>query len=392
VIGPPQVAITANANPKLNREAQAAAECRGFGRVLCGYRRGFYGIQLLNKDLSGGPFPGRDFCLATPAPCDDHAKDSGPTADIWHIPRWQREAPRYIGPRDAKRGALMAENMVQDELEVIDWLQKTTGLEFDDESFIESARIEWQFHKLAGQAFCLNQNIPAPLDMKSLYSFYTLGGLVKSAWKETEDFWRSLRDELQWRVDNHIAAVPTERFRFIEHEPPPWHYLRYLRYLETYGAVGLGSLYCFAVGGPYEIKADGTWTPKKNPLDLNMPLRNREDVIRARVAFSQNPGLTSPGNTNAFPGRYGIIKTAAAEVANFAKSFHADGAILPLHLTGVGCVWGMKEIALKVHEAGVDVMHYETSQPGDANNLDENQLLDRIDAWMESHGLERLED
>jgi benzoyl-CoA reductase subunit B len=391
VIGPPQVAITAAANSKLNREAQAAAECRGFGRVLCGYRRGFYGVQLLDKDLSGGKFPGRDFCFAAPAPCDDHAKDIGPTADFFHIPRWQREAPRYIGPLDRKRQARMCEHIVAHTMEAIEWVEKTTGQEFDEEAFIETAKIEFKFHTLAGQALCLNQNIPAPLDMKSLYSFYTLGFLVRSGWKETEEFWKALRDELQWRVDNHIAAVPNERFRFIEHEPPPWHYLQYLRYLETYGAVGLGSLYCFGIGGPYEVQADGGWVPKKNPIDLGWPLKTVEDVIRAEVKFSQNAGPPDAANTDAFPGRYGIAKTAVSEVVSLAKAFHADGAILPLHLDGVGCVWAMREISLGVEEQGLSVLRYECSQPGDRRDLDENRMLDEIDVWMESHGLERME-
>jgi benzoyl-CoA reductase subunit B len=382
VIGPPQVAITQAANSKFNRETQAAAESRGFGRNLCGYRRGFYGCQLLDVDLSGGQFPGRDFCLATPASCDEHAKDSGPTADFFHIPRWQREQPRYIGPQDEKRDELMVEPVVMNMMEAIEWLEKVTGEEFDDEAFIETSKSEMRLHTLAGEALCLNQNIPAPLDMKSLYAFYTLGGLVRSAQQETEAFWRELRDELKWRVDNHIAAVPTERFRFIEHEPPPWHYLKYLRYLETYGAVGLGSTYTFSVGGPYEVKEDGTWAPKKSPLELGWPMNTREEVVRARTIFFRNAGTC----------RHADCRRDTEEIVSMAKAFHANGAILPLHLTGIGCVFGMREIALGVEEVGVSVLHYECSQPGDRRDLDENRMLDQIDVWMESHGLQRLEE
>ena len=167
--------------------------------------------------------------------------------------------------------------------------------------------------------------------------------------------------------------------------------MKYLRYLETYGAVGLGSLYTILVGGPYEVRTDGSWAPKKNPLDMGMPLNTREDVIRARVSFSQNPGPINPVNVDSLPGRNGDTRTAAWEVTSLAKAFKANGAILPLHLTGVGCVWAMKEIALSLEEEGVSVLHYECSQPGDANNLDENGMLNQIDTWMQSQELERLE-
>jgi benzoyl-CoA reductase subunit B len=381
VVGPPQVAITQAANSKFNREATVAAECRGFGRNLCGYRRGFYGVQLLDRDLSGGPFPGRDFCYATPASCDEHAKDVGPTADYFHIPRWQREMPRYIGPIDSRRDEMMVEPVVQHTLESIEWVKKVTGQEFDEEAFVETAKTEWEIHKYAGEALALNQNIPAPLDMKSLYAFYTLGGLVRSSHKDTAAFWKELRDELQWRVDNHIAAVPNERFRFIEHEPPPWHYLKYLRYLETYGAVGLGSNYTFLVGAPWEIREDGSWAPKQNPLDMGLPLDTAEDVIRAR-AKARTAGTVAHMD----------CRKDAKTVTSLAKAFHADGAILPLHLAGVGCVYAMRDIALSLNEAGISVFHYECSQPGDRRDLDENRMLDQIDVWMESHGLERLEE
>lgn len=43
-------------------------------------------------------------------------------------------------------------------------------------------------------------------------------------------------------------------------------------------------------------------------------------------------------------------------------------------------------------EAGLSVMHYEGSQPGDRTDLDEKRFLDQLDAWMESLGFRKLED
>jgi benzoyl-CoA reductase subunit B len=84
--------------------------------------------------------------------------------------------------------------------------------------------------------------IPTPLSVKDLYSVYTIGGLTKIDPQKTVDFWKMVRDEVKWRADNRIAAVGNERFRWIEAHPPSWHFLKYYRYMEQYGAVCLGSV------------------------------------------------------------------------------------------------------------------------------------------------------
>ena len=42
--------------------------------------------------------------------------------------------------------------------------------------------------------------------------------------------------------------------------------------------------------------------------------------------------------------------------------------------------------------SGQSVLHYECSQLGDRRDLDENRMLEQINVWMQSQGLERLEE
>ena len=51
-----------------------------------------------------------------------------------------------------------------------------------------------------------------------------------------------------------------------------------------------------------------------------------------------------------------------------------------------------KATAMKLLEVGIPVMHYETSQPGNRTDFDENRLLDQIDVFMETQGLRKLVD
>ena len=83
-------------------------------------------------------------------------------------------------------------------------------------------------------------------------------------------------------MQNNIAAVGNERYRWMETHPPPWHFLKYYRYMEKYGAVCIGSQYSHSGGGAsYGWQEDGTWGQAKTPLELGLPVNTREDAIRA---------------------------------------------------------------------------------------------------------------
>ncbi|MBI4296086.1 MAG: 2-hydroxyacyl-CoA dehydratase [Chloroflexi bacterium] len=375
----PLGAMIANASNKFSRECLAEAECRGFGRDVCGYHREIFGSMFLDRDIQGGHFPRRDISIPTPAPCDQHSKRGQPVADYFGIPRFQGEAPVYMGNFDPDRDRMMLEHRVAEVLEQIEWLEKVTGRRFDDEVFAEGVKSNMRLKSLAGDVYCLNQNTPAPLDQKSLYSFFTLGGLVKGDQNATEELWRELRDETRWRVEKKIAAVATERYRWVEDMPPPWYFLKYYRYMEKYGAVCIGSPYTHMIGAPYEWR-DGEYVSARTPLDLNWSMNTREELVRAHaVTFIR-------------PGHYTDIAGANQNLLDMARAYHCEGAIMPLWHSGVGCVYGHSENGQALAEDGVRVMYYEGCQPGDRTDFDENRMLDQLDHWMESQGLKKLED
>jgi hypothetical protein len=68
----------------------------------------------------------------------------------------------------------------------------------------------------------------------------------------------------------------------------------------------------------------------------------------------------------------------------------ADGALLPVWRHGQGCTMMRKEHGMYLKEAGLSVMHYEGSQPGERTDLDEKRLLDQLDAWMQSLGFRQF--
>jgi len=168
----PLGAIMQARNSKFARECRAATECHGFGREVCGYHRNVFGSMYLNRELLGGEFPKRDLSIPTPAACDQHSLRGKPVADYFGIPRFQGEAPVYIGVPDPDRDEAMREHRVGELLDEIEWLEGYTGRVFDDEIFAKEVESHMRLKKYAGEVCCFFQHIPSPLDEKTFDSFY----------------------------------------------------------------------------------------------------------------------------------------------------------------------------------------------------------------------------
>ena len=323
----------------------------------------------------------RSMVIPFPDPCDQHTKRGQAPMDYSPIPRWQGNFPLYTGPADPEREKAMIEDKVQNILQQIADIERIFGEKFDDEKFIKGLSLNRNIAPYAQDVCRAMRNIPSPLGQKDLYSFYTLGGLTKMEPQETLDLWKALRDEVVWRAENKIAAVGNERYRWMETHPPPWHFLKYYRYMEKYGAVCIGSQYSHMMGGSFEFKEDGSWAPRTVSTINPDQIKTREEAVRALV------GKDARGHNFKVDE---VIRPNA--VCEFAKAYKADGAILPLWRGGVGCTVTRKEQGLRLSAMGVSVLHYEGSQPGDRTDLDENRFLDQLDVWMESQGLEKFED
>ncbi|MDO8636824.1 MAG: 2-hydroxyacyl-CoA dehydratase family protein [Dehalococcoidia bacterium] len=170
------------------------------------------------------------------------------------------------------------EYMAAQMLDAIAWMEKVTGREYDDEKFVEALNYECEGLSYFARVLTLNQAIPAPLDMKALLTLYAPSALIKHT-RESRDFYKMLYEEVQYRVDNCIAAVATERFRVWHDNVPPWFFLQLLRILEQYGVACVSSFYLFAFAG-FVQDQDGNCVPAPTPKSLGLRFRCREDAVR----------------------------------------------------------------------------------------------------------------
>lgn len=360
---------------KFNEECQKAAEAKGWAHDLCAYMRSYLGSMYLNRYLFGGEFPKPDFCFQIQI-CCTHSKWYQAIAEYENVPLFIFDVS--VGPyRELDENRLMY--VVNQMHESIEWLEKVTGRRFDDEKLIEAINTEFEVTSLWAEICTLNKAIPAPLDEKSMYSLYALATLDKAS-KEVASFYRELRDEVKDRVERGIAAVPTERCRLITDTQPPWGFLKIYRYLESYGAVSVGSLYTFGLQGIFAEQEDGSWGPRKTPKELGIELRNRDEALRYYADWN----LSKPEWQHFYDPR---IKTEM--MLRIVREWKVNGVILHLNRGCEGLTTGIMENRLGIIKHGIPVMTYEGNM-GDENEFDEKRVIARIDSFMETLGLSKL--
>ncbi len=375
-------AMLTNKAPAFARKSRLACEVRGWGREICGYQGTCWGAQFLGVQEDGSPFPRRKFVVPFPCVCDQHAKRGQQVRDFENVPQWMADTCMYLGPRDPLRECAMNEHRYYCILRNLNDLERIFGQKCDDEMLMKLVRNYELVRDYARDVSYYMTYKPSPLSVKDLFSVYTIGGPTNIDSDETVKFWKLVCDEVKWRAENQIAAVGSERFRWMEAHPPSWHFLKYYRYMEQYGAVCIGSQYSHSMSGILEYKPDGSIDRRRRLMfPEDTPILTREDAVR----FMEGPDAREPSGMK--PDE--IFRRDG--ICEFAKIFQADGALLGIWRHGVGCTLTRKEQAMRLRAMGITVMHYEGSQPGDRTDLDEKRFLEQLDSWMESQGLRKLE-
>lgn len=359
---------------KFAKECMDAAESYGFARDLCSYMRIYWGGMHLDKYLFGGKFPKPDFIFQTQI-CCSHSKWYQHVALAEQVPQFYVDVG--VGPYKDLTDARL-DYVVGQLNEGIEFLEKSTGRKFNDELFIKAVKNEMRSTSRWADICALNKVKPAPLDEKTMYSLYVLATLSKSS-QWCADFYDELYEEVLDRVKRGIAAVPNETVRMMSDTQPPWSFLKIFRYLETFGAVSIGSLYTFALEGIWEVKADGTWGGRTLPWNKGIEMNDRQTALRLYADWN----LSKPQWQHFYDPR---LKTEM--MLRIVKEWQVDGVMLHLNRGCEGLSMGIMENRMGIAKAGVPIMTYEGNM-GDEREFDEVRTQARVDAFMEQLGLRR---
>ncbi len=359
---------------KFAKECMDAAESYGFARDLCSYMRIYWGGMHLDKYLFGGKFPKPDFIFQTQI-CCSHSKWYQHVSTVEQVPQFYVDVG--VGPYQDMTDARL-DYVVGQLNEGIEFLEQSTGRKFDDELFIKAVKNEMRSTSRWADICALNKVKPAPLDEKTMYSLYVLATLSKSS-QWCADFYDELYDEVKDRVARGIAAVPNETVRMMSDTQPPWSFLKIFRYLETFGAVSIGSLYTFALEGIWETKEDGSWGGRTLPWNKGIEMNDRQTALRLYADWN----LSKPQWQHFYDPR---LKTEM--MLRIIKEWQVDGVMLHLNRGCEGLSMGIMENRMGIAKAGVPIMTYEGNM-GDEREFDEVRTQARVDAFMEQLGLRR---
>lgn len=369
--------LAVGSNPELSQRCTEAVEARGYARDLCAYMRNYWGSVFLNEYVLGGPFPEPDFYFQMHN-CDSHAKWYQVIKEHLGIPVLAIDYP--VGPRYQREQGRF-EYLFTQLQEAIPWMEKVTGRKFDDEKFIEALRTFFLTQCLWGEICLLNRAIPSTMDIKTMHVFQGISALIAHE-KESLEFHRMLLDEVKYRVKEGIAEIPNERCRLMHDNQPPWFFLAMYRFLQSYGAVAVISLYLLFLTGTVEVKEDGTFEPMKTPEQQGKKMKTREDALR----------LLAEWHLRRHTWTSSLICEAQEKSEwqiNIARNYKVDGVIMHLNRGCEEITSHQKQTRLALINAGYPVAVYEGNM-ADRREFDEGQTLKRLTVFMESLGLRKL--
>ncbi len=364
-------------NHEFSLKCLEATEAKGWARDLCSYMRNYWGSMYLNEFLFGGPYPKPDFGFQDHI-CCSHAKWYQVVSEHEKFPYFNIDVS--VGPYGEVKGNPHKIRYIVDQMhEAIEFMEKVTGRTYDDEKLIEAVKTDCRSTSKWAAICCLNKNVPAPLDEKTMYSLYVFGTLSKAK-KEFADFYDELYDEVADRVDRGIAAVENERCRLMSDTQPPWGFLKVFRYLQTFGALSVGSLYTFGLIGNWEVKPDGTWGPRTTPMELGVEIDSRDKALEVLAEWT----LSRPEWQHFYDH---TLKTEM--MLRIIREWKVDGVMLHLNRGCEGLSCGIMENRLGIAKAGIPVMTFEGNM-GDEREFDPARTTARIDSFMETLNLQPL--
>lgn len=373
-LGVPDCAASIGNQPEFALLALEAAEKAGYSRDLCAYNRAFLGSVLLDKYVFGGEFPKPDF-IFTPLPCDNNGKIGQLLANYYQVPFIGIDVPISweLGPQLPHQVEYLATQFHG----AIERIEGLSGQKYDDEKLVEGILNRCACEVLWAQIAMLNQTTPAPIDLKTQYTF--MAPLVNRKHKaETVAFFRELKAEVEDRVAQGIAAVPGERCRLIHDGIPAWHSLWLFRWAEEFGVVFLGGHYTLTGFGAFEEGPEGKLVPRKSPREMGISLRSREEALRFLAAWFLHEATTG-GH---------MIRPRRACQLHLAKEWRVDGSVYHLNRGCAAFSAGALDTKTALEGLGLPVLIYEASST-DPRDWDRATIVDRFEAFFERLGLKR---
>ena len=359
-------------DPQQTIKVLEATEARGHTRDMCSVMKGYIGQLYLGMATRApqGYTIKPAFVIQT-LNCHTMAQTGQLYSEYLGIPYLAIDMPHKSSPETIEYGTAQL-------MEAIEWMEKITGKKYDDEKLIEGVKNEWKSAHLWASIQIMNQNIPAPYDLRMTWSL-RMPLISMRERPEVVDYLKMLYDETKYRVNNQISARGMETMRLFFEGFPPYYYIQILKQPQEYGAIyiinenNLGH-------GLWKIQSDGTYLVGETLEERGIPIRNREEAVRAEMALYFDRGRS---------GTWYFPPSRHIEVVKRAKDWKCQAGVIALDRGCHGYQVSIMERKMALQEAGFLVGTFEHSQ-ADPREFSEAQTVDRMEAFFDSLGLKKL--
>jgi benzoyl-CoA reductase/2-hydroxyglutaryl-CoA dehydratase subunit BcrC/BadD/HgdB len=280
------------------------AESKEFSHDLCSYAKINLGELFWDgKEKPKMPFGGLptppDILVTTKIPCLTQVKWWEVIRDLYPCPLIVLDAPMMEGTMDNQATEDEIEYVVDQLKEIIVQLEDFTHTKFDEEKFFyalalsDQAGAYWhEIMDLRGSA------VPCPVGSREMCgNVFSL--VAQLGTKTPVDFYRKLRDELQYKVWKKIGAIPNEKTRLMLDNIPLWYNLELLSDVEEVGAIFVFETYLrYVWGGRIDLTDPYRGYAKKILSDvfLNMGVELRFDILARDIKRYKIDGVVFHSN------------------------------------------------------------------------------------------------
>jgi bcr-type benzoyl-CoA reductase subunit B len=348
----PENHSVANLTAKKGAEMCSITENLGYTSHLCAYARSDLAYRQTGMTVTKG-IPEPDLFLACNAQCFTLTKWFQILARKGNLPLFVFDTPEYV--MDKKAREEIVKYCVVQMKELIAFLEEVTKKKFDYDRLKEVMKYSAASSILYKKFLDMAQYKPSPISI-----FDALIGMAIAVYRrgtqECVDYYQTLCDEIQAKVDQGIGVVPNEKYRLYWENLPVWFkFSDHAKLLGSYGAVILTSLYVHAWSLDFDLNKDPLVTLAENYV-------NR---------FSNS-----------------TIEDRATMALDLFEKYSMNGMIMFMNRSCKAVSFAvptLKDILTK--KTGIPALVFE-SDMGDQRFYSESQVRTRIEAYFET--LDRL--
>lgn len=227
---------------KRERPFLEKAEAEGYSPVSCNYARVSLGFSCLCQETGMVPpdapeqgMAAPDLLITTSYLCDPRYKFYQALARYKKVPCYNYDFQWPHAYREVKDHYIKY-NVTQLR-GLIAFLEEQTHRKMDWDRLRENIEIEYESRRIWWEVYKLRKSVPSPMPSEDQFTVMVPFWYLTCE-PETPDFYRKLRDEVRYRVENKIGVISDEKYRLIWNSGlPPWHNMWVFNYFESLGAV-----------------------------------------------------------------------------------------------------------------------------------------------------------